>query len=71
MASGPHLLSERKSHKHEQMWGTVPGLGGWQNCVYVSFGGSFFMGTEKRIDKHLEIPQQSHEEHCVCVCVFF
>ena len=39
--NGP-LFRERKTHKHKQICGIVPGLGGFQNFVYVFyFFGSF------------------------------
>ena len=45
-------MRERKIHKHKQICGTVPGLGGWQEFVYVFFFGSFFpYGGEKHINK--------------------
>ena len=30
-------IRERKTHKHKRICRIVPGLGGWQKCVYVFF----------------------------------
>ena len=48
-------------HRHEQIWGIVPGLGGWQKYVYA-FMGSFLTG-EKETHKQnpQKIPGQSRE----------
>ena len=35
---------KKKTHKHKQIRGIAPGLGGWQKFVYVFFFGSFLMG---------------------------
>ena len=48
------IQGKKKTHKHKQMCGIVPGLGGWQNCVYVFFVGSLL------IHKY---PQYSWEFH--------
>ena len=48
-------LSRRKTHKPRQIPRIVPGLGGWQNSVYV-FSGSFFIwgaNTRDNPTKHL------------------
>ena len=46
--SPPVLLSgKEKAHKHKQICGIVPGLGGCQKFVYVFFFGSFLMGEKK------------------------
>ena len=37
---------ERKRHKHKQMCGIVPGLGGWQILVYVFFSGHSLRGRK-------------------------
>ena len=37
---------KEKTHKHKQICGIVPGLGGCQNFVYVFFFGSFLMGEK-------------------------
>ena len=37
---------ERKTHKHKQICGIVPGLGGWQNFVYVFFPGHSLWGRK-------------------------
>ena len=38
---------KEKTHKHKQICGIVPGLGGCQNLVYVFFFGPFLMGKRK------------------------
>ena len=43
-------IRERKKHKHKQICGIVPGLGGWQNFVYVFFSGHSLWG-EKHTNK--------------------
>ena len=40
------LSGKEKTHKHKQICGIVPGLGGCQNFVYVFFFGSFLMGEK-------------------------
>ena len=42
----PLSWGKKKAHKHKQICGIVPGLGGWQNFVYVFFFGSFLMGEK-------------------------
>ena len=59
------IQGQKKTHKHKQICGIVPGLSGCQNFVYV-----FFLMGEK---KH-KIPGQSREEfvYVFCsLCVFF
>ena len=63
-------MSGKEKHKHKQICGIVPGLGGCQNFVYVFFFfGSFLMGEKKHINKmpH-KIPGQSRDNF---VYVFF
>ena len=61
---------ERKTHKHKQICGIVPGLGG---CQF--FSGSFLMGKKRHINKITpKIPGQSREKFVYvffCLCVFF
>ena len=59
---------KKKTHKHKQMCGIVPGLDGWQNFVYVFFRVIPY-GGEKHINKiPPKIPGQSREK---LVYVFF
>ena len=44
------LQDEGKTHKHQQLWGIVNGLGGWQECVYV-FLGFFHFGVKEHMNK--------------------
>ena len=45
---------KEKTHKHKQICGIVPGLGGHQNFVYVFFFGSFLMGERKNTHTHTQ-----------------
>ena len=54
---GSGFSGKEKAHKHKQICGIVPGLGGCQKFVYVFFG-SFLMGEKKHISK---IPTQSRD----------
>ena len=70
------MFRERKTHKHKQICGIVPGLGGCQKVVYVFFFvGSFLMGEKKHINKiPPKIPGQSRENFVYVffsLCVFF
>ena len=60
---------KENTHKHKPIWGIVQGLGGWQACVYLFFGGSLLMG-EKR--KHInKIPENPGTIPCIFyLCVF-
>ena len=40
------FFRERKTHKHKQICGIVPGLGGWRNFVYVFFSGHSLWGRK-------------------------
>ena len=40
-----------KTHKHKQICGIVPGLGGCQTFVYVFFSGHSLWGRKKHINK--------------------
>ena len=44
----PNCQGKKKTHKHKQICGIVPGLGGCQKCVYVFF---FFSGHSLWGDK--------------------
>ena len=68
---------ERKTHKHKQICGIVPGLGGCQKFVYVFF--FFFSGRSLMGGKHInkvpsKIPGQSREKFVYvfffCMCFF-
>ena len=69
------VRERKKTHKHKQICGIVPGLRGCQKVVYVFFFGSFLMGEEKHINKiPPKIPGQSRENfvYVFCsLCVFF
>ena len=67
------MSGKEKTHKHKQIRGIVPGLGGCQKVFYVFFFffffGSFLMGERKHINKiPPKIPGQSRENF---VYVFF
>ena len=48
----PLLSLKENKHKHSQIWGTVPGLGGWQFvCVFF---GSHSLCRENHINKSPE-----------------
>ena len=57
----------KKTHKHKQICGSVPGLGGCQNFVYVFFRVIPYGGGKKHIGK-AKIAGQSRENF---VYVFF
>ena len=66
---------KEKTHKHKQICGIVPGLGGCQNFVYVFFFGSFLMRETKHIIKSppKKNPGQSRENFVYVfssLCVF-
>ena len=59
------LQDEGKTHKHQQLWGIVNGLGGWQTCVYV-FLGFFHFGGERAHKQNLQRNLgQSLEKYCL------
>ena len=67
---------ERKTHKHKQICGIVPGLGGCQNFVYVFFfGGSFLMGEKntwtKSPPKSRDNPVKNLWRVLFFMCFFF
>ena len=66
---------KEKTHKHKQICGIVPGLGGAKNLFMCFFFGSFLMGEKKHINKiPPKIPGQSRENfvYVFCsLCVFF
>ena len=72
------LARERKTHKHKQICGIAPGLGGRQNFLYVVFFfGSFLMGEKKHINK-VPPPQKKSRDNpaknlfaCFLLYVFF
>ena len=69
------MSGKEKAHKHKQICGIVPGLGGCQKFVYVFFFGAFLIWGRKHISKiPSKIPGQSRENfvYVSCsLCVFF
>ena len=69
ISSGFLPSGKEKTHKHKQICGIVPGLGGCQKVVYVFFSGHSLWGRRKHINKiPPKIPGQSRENF---VYVFF
>ena len=70
-----HSSGKEKTHKHKQICGIVPGLGGCQKFVYVFFFRVSPYGGEKHINKiPPQIPGQSRENYVYVffsLCVFF
>ena len=66
---------KEKTHKHKQICGIVPGLGGVPKICLCVFFGSFLMGEKKHINKiPPKIPGQSRENFVYVffsLCVFF
>ena len=64
------LQGKKKTHKHKQICGIVPGLGGCQNFVYVFFSGHSLWGRKKHINK---IPTKSRDNpvKILFTCFFF
>ena len=65
-----HIHRERKTHKHRQICGIVPGLGGWQKFVHAFFRVIPIWGRKKNTQTKSpqKIPGQSRETF---VYVFF
>ena len=73
------FAGKEKTHKHKQIRGIVPGLGGCQNVVYVLFWGHSLWGRKRK--KHInkvpppkKIARQSRENFVYVsfsLCVFF
>ena len=74
-AINPLISGKEKTHKHKQICGIVPGLGGCQIFVYVFFRVIPYGGEEKHINKvPPKIPGQSRETFVYVffsLCVFF
>ena len=66
------VLTGKATHKHEQIWGIVPGLGECQK-MFMCLLGSFILSGAARI--HKQIPQENSgtipRRFCLCVCVCF
>ena len=63
-----------KTHKHKQICGIVPGLGGWQKFVYVLFWVIPYGGEETHKQNPSKIPRQSRENFVFFLfsfCVLF
>ena len=74
LADARLFFRERRTHKHKQICGIVPGLGGCQKFVHVFFG-SFLMG-EKKTHKQSspQNPGTIRWTFCLSVfslCIFF
>ena len=70
---GPSKMPEihgKKTHRHKQICGIVPGLGGWQNFVYVFFFSGHSLWGRKT---HKQNPPQNPGTISwnVCLRVFF
>ena len=64
------FLRERKTHKHKQIRGIVPGLGGCQNFVYVFFSGHSLWGRKT----HKQSPSKKSRDNPLKIlftCFFF
>ena len=62
---------KRKTHKHKQICGIVPGLGGRQNLVYVFFlFGPFLMGEKTHKQNPPKIQGQSRENIVYVLCLY-
>ena len=76
-----NLLERKKAHKHKQISGIVPGLGGWQKfvyhiklCVFFWGGGVIPYGGEKHINKFPPKSRDNPMEYlftCFFLSVFF